>query len=340
MKIIFHNCYEELNLNNRLFESDDTTIGDDLLRPFQILKDVALQNGLFVGTRAVIPLEQADAIVFVDLPDTSLPHVQRMIDSGKPLYLIVLESILIRPLDKNHILFRRCEKIFTYDDSMVDNKRIAKINYSFDMSKFIGIDCSKRDKLCVMIAGNKYVSHPQELYSKRIEAVRWFENNHPDEFDLFGVGWDEYNFGNKLPWRVLNRFRALKKLLAPRFPSYRGRVERKKPVLERYKFAICYENVKDVPGYITEKIFDCFFAGSVPVYWGADNITDYVPADCFIDKRKFANYQSLYDFLVTMSDADYAKYIHSISEYLSGAKAHRFSVECFASSVVCGIMNG
>lgn len=38
-------------------------------------------------------------------------------------------------------------------------------------------------------------------------------------------------------------------------------------------------------GYITEKIFDCFFPGVIPIYWGAENVTDYIPQDTFIDRR-------------------------------------------------------
>ena len=34
---------------------------------------------------------------------------------------------------------------------------------------------------------------------------------------------------------------------------------------------------REIPGYITEKIFDCFLARSVPVYWGPGNIADHVP---------------------------------------------------------------
>ena len=41
--------------------------------------------------------------------------------------------------------------------------------------------------------------------------------------------------------------------------------------------------MRNVNGYVTEKIFDAFKAGCVPVYWGAENITKYVPAECFID---------------------------------------------------------
>lgn len=38
--------------------------------------------------------------------------------------------------------------------------------------------------------------------------------------------------------------------------------------LRQYLFNICPENT-DAPGYVTEKLFDSFEAGCIPVYWGA-----------------------------------------------------------------------
>jgi hypothetical protein len=37
-----------------------------------------------------------------------------------------------------------------------------------------------------------------------------------------------------------------------------------------------------VPHYWTEKIADCFLAGTVPIYWGCPNIGDYFPSDAMI----------------------------------------------------------
>ena len=52
-------------------------------------------------------------------------------------------------------------------------------------------------------------------------------------------------------------------------------------VFSQYKFIICFENSK-TPGYITEKIFNVFLAGSIPIYDGAPNITDYINIEAFI----------------------------------------------------------
>uniref|UniRef100_UPI00404791C4 hypothetical protein n=1 Tax=Aliarcobacter sp. TaxID=2321116 RepID=UPI00404791C4 len=48
-----------------------------------------------------------------------------------------------------------------------------------------------------MISGNKKVNHPLELYSKRLESIEWFENNHPQDFEFYGMGWNEYPLSNK-----------------------------------------------------------------------------------------------------------------------------------------------
>lgn len=338
LNILFHNYYEELNKNNCPFEQRNAVIGDDLLRPFQVLKEHAAKQGMTVGTKSVVSLEQADAIVFVDLPDMSRPHVQEMINSGKPLYLIVFESPLIRPVNKDDGTLDCFRKIFTYNDSMVDGDRFIKINYSFDIPQHVDADLSHKEKLCVMIAGNKRLTHPLELYSERIKAVRWFEKNHPDDFDLYGVGWDQYHFGNKLPLRLLNRINPLRRALATHYSSYRGKIERKKPVLERYNFAICYENARDVPGYITEKIFDCFFARCVPVYWGADNVSHYIPASCFIDRRAFDSLEELYHYMIDMSPACYQEYQNAIAAFVAGPQAERFSCNVFSKTILSTIV--
>lgn len=123
------------------------------------------------------------------------------------------------------------------------------------------------------------------------------------------------------------------------FPSYRGKVDSKKEVLEKYRFAICYENARDIDGYITEKIFDCFFAGCVPIYWGANNIIEHIPKECFIDKREFNSYEKLYEFITNLSDEEYLKYLDAIENYLNSSKADEFRAEYFANTIVEKILN-
>lgn len=37
--------------------------------------------------------------------------------------------------------------------------------------------------------------------------------------------------------------------------------------LKNYKFNICFENGSS-PGYITEKLFQAYAGGCIPIYWG------------------------------------------------------------------------
>lgn len=50
-----------------------------------------------------------------------------------------------------------------------------------------------------------------------------------------------------------------------------GSVPDKIEFMRPYKFCIAYEN-SSYPGYVTEKIMDCFIAGCIPIYWGSDCI--------------------------------------------------------------------
>ena len=64
-----------------------------------------------------------------------------------------------------------------------------------------------------------------------------------------------------------------------------------------------------------KKIFDSMFSGCVPVYWGAKNIGEYVPSDCFIDRRDFKNHSALLDFLKAVDANQFNNYsllIHAI----------------------------
>ena len=337
--IAFHNIYEDLNRENRLFELCDTAIGDDLLLPFVGLRQLAEALNIVVATLPVLSPAKIEAYVFVDMPDPACHAFRQAVASGRPLYLLVLESRLVRPQNYDPTNLNYFRKIFTYDDSLVDGERFIKLNYAFRLPKSIPRDLTYNEKLCVMIAGYKFSRHPQELYGERLATIRWFERHHPADFDLYGVGWDKGRLGRLLPQWLTRHWGWLGRLGSPYVPSYRGRVERKRDVMGRYRFAFCYENIKDVPGYITEKLFDAFFAGTVPVYLGADNVSEHIPASCFVDRRKFTSYEELYRFMNEMTKLDYSGYLNSIESFLKSERSYPFSTECFAKTIVDGIVS-
>jgi hypothetical protein len=334
MKTIgFHTLYPELSKNNFLFENTQAFIGDDLLKPFVELKNYANQQGFDASLVDDVDEVETVAYVFIDMPDKKNKYFKMATRSGKPIFLLALESKLIKPnsfVKANH---KKFNAVFTWDDSMVDDIKYFKINYSFDFPTDIEFNI-KRNKLCTLIAGNKYSRHPDELYSKRLEAIRWFEENHLADFDLYGTNWDRSTFFGSRWLGLFNRLDSTRKLFSPRFPSYKGRIDRKKSILEKYKFAICYENASGHSGYITEKIFDCFFAGCIPIYLGADNISKYIPGKTFLNKRNFNSYEDLYSYISKIDEDEYLEYLANIKTFLLSQESVQFSNKKFAATIV------
>lgn len=207
--------------------------------------------------------------------------------------------------------------IFTWNDSYVDGKKFHKFHWPlagwFPEVPDIPFD---RRKLLTNISGNKFSSHPRELYTARRETIRYFEHHYPDQFDLYGRGWNQPEIDQAF------------------FPSYRGIVKHKWDVYPHYRFGLCYENMHGEPGWVTEKIFDCMRAGCVPIYWGAPNITDYVDAEAFIDRRKFQSNAELADFLLEMSYHEWQRYREAARDYLAGEQFTAFLPPAFTATII------
>ena len=252
-------------------------------------------------------------------------------------YLLLLETPNIHPGNGIPINFNRYNKIFTWRDDLVDGLRFIKVNLPNPLVVPKVDGWSERIRFCCLIAGNKSLPKPdhRDLYIERIKDIRWFEQNAAGEFDLYGTGWDVPSLRNNYFGKALRRtYRALSAVvdLQP-FPSYRGKVGNKRDVLLRTRYSICYENVKDYPGYITEKIFDCFFAGCIPVYWGASNVANHIPSDCFIDRRQFKDTNAVHKHLKTITEAEYVEYQIRIASFLASDAARQFSSNAFVETV-------
>jgi alpha(1,3/1,4) fucosyltransferase len=210
--------------------------------------------------------------------------------------------------------------ILTWNDRLVDGRRFQKFLWPIAAAAApVEPVPFERKKLLVNISGNKVSSHPRELYSARRAAVRHFERHRPAEFDLFGFGWDR---------------RGAAASGEPPYPSYRGTIRNKRDAYPGYRFGLCYENMRDEPGWITEKIFDCMRADCVPVYWGAPNVTDFVDAGTFVDRRRFRSDADLERHLSEITPEEYARYRAAIRAYLGGERFARFLSPAFAETIL------
>ncbi|CAA6667687.1 unnamed protein product [Spirodela intermedia] len=62
--------------------------------------------------------------------------------------------------------------------------------------------------------------------------------------------------------------------------------------MSHYKFVLAIENTA-VDSYVTEKLFYALDAGSVPIYFGAPNVADFVPPNSIVDGSKFSSMKEL-----------------------------------------------
>ena len=262
------------------------------------------------------------------------------------MFLIAMESVVVDKDNWDQDYRNSFDVVFTWDANLPDNRNCKprlerfywpnKIN---DYSNYPGFE--DRKKLCVMVAGNKWKPHPNELYSERVRAIKWFSRNHPEDFDLYGPDW-ELGPVKKMRRIMQNGVRylsgkPLRFFSWGRLPCYRGHVASKKDLFKNYRFCLCYENAKDIPGYITEKIFDCFLGGVVPVYLGWSGISSLVPKETFIDRRHFSDYREIYSFLKNIGPEDYNRYLLEAEGFLKSDRAVKFDGWSFVETVLRGI---
>lgn len=319
-------------LNNRIFDLNNTTFNrDDCLLPFFMLRENLHSLGFEMSTQDLIDPSDADIVLYNEMPKPFLDNID-----SKRSYLMIFESELIRPDNWNLAKHKKFKKIFTWHDHFIHRDKYIKF-YFPNKIRLTPVESSKRRKLLTLICGNKTCRHPLELYSKRLKAIRWFEENQPEDFDYYGVGWD---YQMSVWWqKVFRKLRVLDYIPKNPSPSYRGKVDSKFQALKDYQFSICYENGKNIDGYITEKIIDCFVSGNIPVYWGPNNIESHIPTNTFIDRRKFANYKELYSHLKEMNLETIQNYQENITKFLDSDKGYKFSNEYFVEVITKGLLS-
>ncbi|MEG1506405.1 MAG: glycosyltransferase family 10 [Bacilli bacterium] len=331
-KIAIVNRHEIYNKNNNLFNANIYPIGENLEAPWVNIKEIFMQNKIELMTIDQLSLDEFDAIIFLDYPNKKYEYLLKLLEKmGKKKYLIVLESPVVCRENLSADILKKFDKIFTWSDNFFGNN-VYNLKLTNKIPKKI-LQNNKK-KLCTMISGNKKVKYSGELYSERLRALEWFEKTCPEDFDLYGVGWDYKIL--KFPF---DRFKFIKLFFPTNYKTYKGKIEKKIDILSQYKFSICYENVKGYDGYITEKIFDCFFAGTIPIYLGADNISNYIPEETFIRKDKFPTYEDLYNYLKNMTSIEYNNYITAIKKFVENEKCREFNSEKIGIQIYNQIKN-
>lgn len=236
---------------------------------------------------------------------------------GRPRVLLALEGVMHAPDDYNPEARRHFDRILTWHDALLEPGRTVpyRVPQAVRWPRVEPPPFAAR-KWLASISANKRVKHPLELYTERRRALARLARAIPEQFDFYGMGWERSPLA--------------------RSPCYRGEAKDKAQVYARYRFALVYENAQ-VPGYVSEKIFDAMRSGCVPVYLGAPNVAEYVPSACFVDRRRLASDHALAGYLGSVSEAEHARMLAAIRDYLGGEGFRPFLVTSFAEAFATAV---
>lgn len=341
-KIIFH---PSDSVHDLMFAGDAglTPSENELVAPWYFLRKRLEERGFQVVTayEANFDLENVHRIVFLNIPDElrATPHrfffaLRRIRDKFKritprpyfyskvvsaglkdKMALMIWEPSVVIPENDRATLHQLFPRVFTWNKKYLNKNAIYRPIHWPQPIKIPTLALEEpfaNRKLMVNFSGNKSSKHPFELYSARKEVIEFMRDNYPNDFDHYGPGWDGY-------------------------PQWRGIARSKFEIYPKYRFGLCYENLLDEPGYITEKIFDCLRANCVPVYWGAPHIQRIIPSYSFIDRRNYSSTKDLVGALFNMSESEWLDRLASGKKYLSSDSFKEFLPDQFSKLIISGL---
>lgn len=343
-------------LDDKLFTYSGK-LGDDLMAPHTALHKFFTERNITVHTADLIP-DEDDDILKVYLSFGILDNYKHLANRNDILLssFFAMECPIVDP--RQYRRLPDAQKYFRHIFSWSDSESLVPFTgepvnvetfcWPQSFNQVHEQYWSNRERgFLVMMNSNKLPAlYRNELYTERMRAVEFFSRT--GDIDLYGHEWDQPSIqlgGQHIPYTIRLARRTLKKwwqtvfhdpLLVAARKVYRGAAESKPEVFGNYTFTLCFENMV-IRGWVTEKIFDCFYSGTIPVYLGSPDIADRIPEDCYIDMRKFRDYDELRTHLKTLTDEDIDKYRENARNFLASPAFQPYTKEKFVNTIVGAI---
>jgi hypothetical protein len=251
----------------------------------------------------------------------------------KNKYLLLCEPKAIMPSIYKREYLNNFDKIFTFNENLVDNKKFIKTRLTLTTSKYFAVLRNKKKNLSCYFVANR--PSDKSLFRFRIKLISWFNNNYSDYFHLYGKDWhflkkDTKNIYVKIILRIINyiinilNITLINKHIIKNV--YKGFSRNKIKDGSKYYFQFCIENSRE---WISQRIFHCFNSGSVPVYFGYKNISKFIPNNCYILIKDQNNFQEVFNKMqkVCANKKIYKKYLDNIKKFIKSEKIKEFFLE-------------
>ena len=321
------------------------------IEPTRRLAQIGLSRGLEFHTDDLVNLKSASILIFGEMP-SSRCRLERLRKTHPHLKFIL--QIIETPIGRGWVFdpanHTNVDAVVSYNNLLRGDKYFTfkipaggltshaiPLGMPWDKRKVACMVahvpnprpfCIRRSGLGVMRQGWKftlgtwwnYVTEAGSLHSERLKIARQCEEALGDQFEIFGPGWPEVTINRN----NTNSFYSAR-------GAYKGN---KLELLQRYRFTVAYENCLNDCGYITEKIFDAFLAGCVPIYLGNKSIQKYVPAEAFVDARHFRTRNELIKYIDNMSEGHWQTMRESAAAFLRNTAEPYFGSSQYAESII------
>jgi hypothetical protein len=152
-----------------------------------------------------------------------------------------------------------------------------------------------------MILANRSNNEIYEINGVKLQRLDYLRRKFAiflDNLTVHGSGWDEIEHHKYIKVEnVQNRMVDNTNI----FDFYK-----------KFNFALIVENC-DAENYVSEKIYDAWVAGCIPVYYGNNDKID-LPRDCYIDIKDFNNIEEVNLYINKMQKEHIDIYYDNISE--------------------------
>jgi hypothetical protein len=174
----------------------------------------------------------------------------------------------------------------------------------------------------VLINGNKYSSISGELYSLRRKCAHGI-----NALDVYGTNWNrgllfnlKFLLGEGFIGLKAGHFPSRKSVafLFKRIPNWKGSPKNKLQTMSRYKLSLVIENSEE---FLSEKLFDSFFSGCVPIYVGPDVSHFGIPPELVIQVSP--ELESIVTGIQRAKSLDYESWLIDLKTWLNDPKTEQ-----------------
>lgn len=300
---------------NQIFKKN---FENDGLAPFAILRDKLSIIGKTINTIDIEKEYEELDLLIVMRHENNINKIFNVISKNKKIKIIYIstEEISVAPTQRKELLdFGLFDRILTWRDNDLDSSLFYKYYYMTPERSYVKNISRKRELICLINSYKlNYHNSQNNIYSERIKIINFFENK--NDFNLYGHNWQFYS-------------KSLK--------NYKGNINNKIEIYTNHDFSFIFENSNNELGGISEKIWDSLAAGCIPVYYGAPNVTDYIPKKCIIEFNSFSGLNELYDYLKRMSSNEKNKRREVIEKFMSSNDYKKFTSIGFCKTIINNI---